>query len=708
MAEKRIDWSPRHGPVSGSINTALGLGAFTAANDAFTWGISPWWAVGLAGVGAAASYVHARATNASRAVRAYRLFCWAGAGAWTTYALHDGVWDVNTLLAGGGLALTAGLLAPAVALRQHHVREHARQTAAEQQRWSEARQWTARLERVANIKGARVVAIEPWIHPDPDRPGKERQTGYTVDVELPLGGASWENLAVHTARLAADLRLPHGCGLEVRPGVDQGRALVDVTTLNVLDGDIPLVEPETLPATINDPLTVGLYSNRSLVRLPLRWTSAVLVGAKRQGKSNLLKTVTRQALRCNDVLVMGIDPNGGAVFKPFLRPWLEGRTRRPAIDWVATTAEEAELMLTWLIGAVERRRAGYSDYMWQKGGDDKLAVSHEIPQILLLTDESKSLPRSVKTRLVELNDRCGAASISMLTSWLRAVAQGMEGLPTDLLAQSETRLSVRMNTHSELQRLFGQATTRVTPAPAPGWGHAVATAGQRPMLYKASRSQDADAYQDAVTCDEWRPAMDEITLGEGEVRRVYEERWQRALAHGWLGVPSLPGTAASSSPAARPATPPEPTRPRRSSEKRRQAAIEVRNRLRRLSGRPPLDENGHEIDDVDQRFSEIVAGLAPEGTLPLLLTAALAVFDEEDTDQVHRQVLAERLTGGDKDRLTALFRAIGIAPLPTPFRMPGRGTGRGYSRQAVEAAAAEIREGHRRVPDEVADWSPPL
>lgn len=131
MAEKRIDWSPRHGPVSGSINTALGLGAFTAANDAFTWGISPWWAVGLAGVGAAASYVHARATNASRAVRAYRLFCWAGAGAWTTYALHDGVWDVNTLLAGGGLALTAGLLAPAVALRQHHVREHARQTAAE-------------------------------------------------------------------------------------------------------------------------------------------------------------------------------------------------------------------------------------------------------------------------------------------------------------------------------------------------------------------------------------------------------------------------------------------------------------------------------------------------------------------------------------------------------------------------------------------------
>src|SRR5690606_41718278 len=81
---------------------------------------------------------------------------------------------------------------------------------------------------------------------------------------------------------------------------------------------------------------------------------------------------------------------------------------------------------------------------------------------------------------------------------------------------------------------------------------------------------------------------------------------------------------------------------------------------------------------------------------------------EEDTDQVHRQVLAERLTGGDKDRLTALFKAVGIAPLPTPFRMPGRGTGRGYSRQAVEAAAAEIREGHRGVPDEVADWSPPL
>src|SRR5690606_41223746 len=102
-------------------------------------------------------------------------------------------------------------------------RDAAGRAAARRHRGSGARQWTARLERVANIKGARVVAIEPWIHPDPDRPGKERQTGYTVDVELPLGGVSWENLAMHTARLAADLRLPHGCGLEVRPGVDQGR-----------------------------------------------------------------------------------------------------------------------------------------------------------------------------------------------------------------------------------------------------------------------------------------------------------------------------------------------------------------------------------------------------------------------------------------------------------------------------------------------------
>src|SRR5690606_21784925 len=150
-----------------------------------------------------------------------------------------------------------------------------------------------------------------------------------------------------------------------------------------------------------------------------------------------------------------------------------------------------------------------------------------------------------------------------------------------------------------MQRLSGQGST-VTASPASGRGPGVGHAGQRPMLYKASRSQDADAYQDALTCDEWRPAMDEITLGEGEVRRVYEERWQRALAHGWLGVPSLPGTAALSSPAARPATPPEPTRPRRYSEERRQAAIGGRNRPPRLAGRPLLDEDGHEIDTVDQ------------------------------------------------------------------------------------------------------------
>lgn len=702
MKRPPADWSLRHGPIAGSYNAAAGLGALTAANQAFGLGISPWWAAGIAAAGALATHVDARARRLGKTTKLYRVCCWAAAGGWAFHALGAGPWDVNTLVAGGGLAMMAAILAPALAGHERVQADRAKEAAAEQERWDLAQQWAARIKRICSIRQEVTVAgIERWVHPDPAHPGAQRETGYTIEIVLPRGGYSWETLSRAKDRLGNDLDLPEGCSIDVGPGVSRRRALIDVTTVNVLAGDIPLAEPERLPATINDGITVGVYNSGAPVEIPLRWTSGVLVGAKRQGKSNMIKNVARQLLACDDVVVMGIDPNGGEVFMPFLRPWLEGRASRPAIDWVATSDEEAVLLLRFLVDAVPRRRSGYSDYMWANGGDDKLQVSSEIPQIVLLTDESKSFDRRVKDLMVQLNDRCGAASISMLTSWLRAVAHGKEGLPSDLLVQSETKISMRVNADAELKRLFGYSA-KVPPAgeaPAPGWGHAVAYNGGVPRLYKGARSSNADAYADALRFDRHRPVLDGVTIGPD--REVYERRWERALAAGWLGVDSLPGIAAPQQPGGGPPGQEErPARPWSSGEERRRRILDRKNRLRRMQGKPEVDADGNVGGDVDREFEAIVAGLQQQSAeVPRLLVRVLEAFG--DDSRAHTAMLAAAC-GLDSRRLGELLRMVGVEPLPAPFSRGGR-TGRGYKRGDVEGAVQRVCSGEQQVPDEVRD-----
>ncbi|WP_435112586.1 hypothetical protein [Nocardiopsis synnemataformans] len=739
---KNTTLSPKHGPIMGAINLSGGLWGVSALTEAGWIEVAPVWALGLAGAGMALSQVRAHVRGLGVGNRVYRACCWVAAGGWSWWTLTHGVWDVTALSAGAGMAFVAALGAP-VAADLERVREERQVHKVENQaRWDLGRQWVYRLDSVCNIKGAQVKGLTKWKHEDPAT-GRIRETGYSIEFLLPVGAKGWDTVNNNKAALINHLDLPVGCSISIERGKSARRVVIHVTTVNVLVKDIPLPEPKKLPASINDPLWLGLTTRGSAVQVPLKWTSGVVVGAKRQGKSNLLKTTARQALRCGDVLVMGIDPNGGELFLPFLRPWLEGKVDRPAIDWVAVDEEEAIRMLRFLRDSVSRRRQGYSNLMWNNGGDDKLEVSPKIPHILLLTDESKSMSKTVKELMIELNDRCGAASISMMTSWLRAVAQGHEGLPRDLLVQSETVLTVRVNDTSELKWAFGQGGGRIPPAGeavAPGWGHARPQAGDQPQLYKSARSENTDCYDDALAYAEFRMPLDRVTVGPDA--HVYDSRWERAY---WLPIkpPNVP-VVASAAPAKAQATPTQ-GRKRLDSQQLSQRSLEARNNLRKLAGKPPLDEDGNEIvepqeptlppepagpapaspeasrQDADAalraRFDELVAGLSEgdddaleqEQQIPPFLQAVLEEFQRWDTDRVHRQALADALTEGDKDRLNQLMKALEIPTEPGPFRMTGHsalGSHRGWALAAVKEAAEQIRAG-RPVPLEVMDWTRP-
>lgn len=732
--KKNVSFSPRHGPISGTGNIALGAAAVCAANEAWGWGIEPWWALTGAGAGLVISQIGAHAAKAGASSRVYQAMCWVVGGAWTGYVLDNTLWDVPTVAAGVGAAFVAALAAPVVADLQRSRGQKVQVLAEDDRRVRLRVQWVARLQRVCRVHGAQIEGIKPWKYPDPET-GKLRRTGYTVEVLVPQGGQGWKTLAQHREALATDLDLPVGCTVSVERGATSRRALIHVTTVNCLTKDIPLAQPKALPASINDPLAVGLTTRGKPVELPLKWASGVLVGAKRQGKSNAIKSVARQALRCDDVLIIGVDPNGGAVFAPFLRPWLEGKVERPAIDWVAVDEAETIAMLEFWARAVERRRSGYAQHMWESGGDDKLAVSHQIPHILLLTDESKSLSAKAKSLLVQINDRGGAASVSMLTSWLRAIASGREGLPRDLLVQSEIRLTVRVNEDSELKHAFshGRGIPAAGEAPAPGWGHFRPSANESAELYKSARSTDQDAYDEAIATGGFRPLLDAVTIGPEQ--ELYQGRWKRAMEHGWL---------AKLCPEGGPVVDLEASGPVVSAQvggqgglsaqrhlERRQRAQQWRERVssknqqeQELPAKAPQEPVEPVLRDCDEdrirrQFDDLVASLvqpqeAQEGQeqypLPPFLEAVLALLQELDTDGLHRKIVADRLTQGDRDRVGELMGALEISPHPGTFRMsghPGFGSARGWKRQEIEAAAERIRRG-RPVRLEVFDWDGPV
>ncbi len=74
-----------------------------------------------------------------------------------------------------------------------------------------AAEWVDRIQRVCSIT-VRVLGVEMW----------ETGAGYSIDAELPQGGATWSKIAAESPRLSADARLPHGCTATASPASIRG------------------------------------------------------------------------------------------------------------------------------------------------------------------------------------------------------------------------------------------------------------------------------------------------------------------------------------------------------------------------------------------------------------------------------------------------------------------------------------------------------
>jgi hypothetical protein len=163
------------------------------------------------------------------------------------------------------------------------------------------------------------------------------------------------------------------------------QALVHLKRANPLAGTIRW-DASLVPLSVTESAAIGLGEEGAWIRVCLA-ANWFLIGRSRSGKSNELSLFLAAITGCDDALVWLIDRKGGRA----ARPWM------PAVDWCATTIEEARLMLDTAVAEI-RARGTYAD-----DGTEQLRPTTEVPAIFLVVDEAAQV-----TGLASGDARCAA------------------------------------------------------------------------------------------------------------------------------------------------------------------------------------------------------------------------------------------------------------------------------------------------------------
>jgi hypothetical protein len=243
----------------------------------------------------------------------------------------------------------------------------------------EAVKWEAAFTRVG-LKGCQVLKRV-------DTPA-----GYAILVGFPdTGNIGGEQVAIKLPNIERSLGLLKDC-LEYDTAVNRdGRELADrcwvhVDVANILEQllDMPDDDEAHEPTSVNDFFRIGTFIDGTPMLLRFREISALIVGVRGRGKTNLFHVLVHQLSRCVDVVLWAIDLKGGRAVKPWLKPWLDVRVARPVFDWVATTRFEASLMIHAAEALINFRGN-------RSAGGSKITPSRSQPGVIVLVDEVAAL-----------------------------------------------------------------------------------------------------------------------------------------------------------------------------------------------------------------------------------------------------------------------------------------------------------------------------
>lgn len=530
------DWAAGHGPVTGALSATTGC--LAVATTGAATGMPPGWALTVGVAGAIGHTISSLRERLSARTIAMRSASWLVGAGWTTWAMTTGplTWaalgSLATIGVGIGAAARSTLLyeeareLEAIAADERQVN---RELSAE--RRAIAAEWVDRVQRVCNIT-LRVLAVEIW----------PTGTGFTIDAELPAGGTTYDRIAQHSAALSADARLPHGCTAVASQGIHQGRVLIDVTTVNVLS------EERTYPSDYS-PLSIytgipwGYRTNAEEICVFLREQCALVVGPTGSGKTNMVHVILAGFARTTDVLTWVIDLNAGSAGLPWVRPALDANGApidgvRPGIDWLASTHEEAVLMLDAALAVGLRRKVAYQDLMAERN-TDQLPISAKIPQIMLVVDEGAEILTSTDRRMKELAKKILEVIRMLRAMGVRTVltALGATGsVLGNLMIRREAKARVCLTGGEvegmDLSKVFpGARGLRVDQAPYKGAGF-MGTPESAAALFKNWRILPNQIRDIVHATTDMHPTLDDVSrkaAGDAYTNRWDPERtaWMR-------------------------------------------------------------------------------------------------------------------------------------------------------------------------------------
>ncbi|MGW3021293.1 hypothetical protein [Streptomyces longwoodensis] len=521
----------------------VATGAFAVATTGAATHMPPGWALAVGAAGALGhTVIGLRVRNAGRTLATHAASWLVGAG-WTTWAMTHGplTWAALGSLATIGVGI--GAAARSAALYEEAREEEtaaaeqraiARELSAE--RRAIAAEWIDRIQRVCSIT-VRVVGVEQWA----------TGAGYSIDAELPPGGATWNKIAAESARLSADARLPHGCTATASPGIHQGRVIIDVTTINVLEQE-RTYPTDYGPLSVHTGIPWGYRTNAEQILAYLREQCALIVGPTGSGKTNMVHSILAGFARADDILTWVIDLNAGSAGLPWVLPALngeidapDGKAVRPGIDWLAGTYDEAMTMLDTAVAVAKQRKMGYQDVL-ARANTDLLPISAKIPQIMLVIDEGAEILASPDRQVRKLGEKileviriARAMGIRTVLTALGATGSVLSNLMIRREAKVRVALTGGETEGMDLSKMFpGSRGLRVEQAPHKGAGF-MGTPESPAALFKAWRILPNQIREIIAATSDRHPVLDDISAraaGPDYARRWDTERtaWMREQA----------------------------------------------------------------------------------------------------------------------------------------------------------------------------------